>query len=195
MATGTTNPDNRITPLTDDRKAALLPEEDPAEYEGLRARFVAAVEPRDAIEELWVDDVAELTYEMRRLRHIRMRIVALARPEALERLSAETKPRRLAVAWSEGRDAEEYAILTQMKPTPEDITAKAFELRLAAVERISGMIAQAETRRNIALREIDRRRDALAARLRTAAAIEDAEFEEIGQAPAVPQVGNGRSRS
>jgi hypothetical protein len=177
------------------RQPALLPEEDPAEYEGLRARFVAAVEPRDAVEELWVDDLAELTYEMRRLRHIRMRIVALARPEAFERLSAETKARRLAMAWGEGRDADEYAILTEMKPTPEDITAKAFELRLAAVERISGMIAQAETRRNIALREIDRRRDALAARLRTAAAIEDAEFEEVGQSPAVPQVGNGRSRS
>jgi hypothetical protein len=81
-----------------------------------------------------------------------------------------------------------------MNPTPEDITAKAFELRLAAVERISGMITQAETRRNIALREIDRRRDSLAARLRAAAAIEDAEFEEVGQAPPVPQVGNGRSR-
>jgi hypothetical protein len=47
------------------------------------------------------------------------------------------------------------------------------------------MVVQAESRRNAVLREIDRRRDLLAARLRAAAAIEDAEFEEVSPTTAV----------
>jgi hypothetical protein len=42
------------------------------------------------------------------------------------------------------------------------------------------MIMQGETRRNAVLREIDRRREAVARRLKdTVAEIEDAEFEDV----------------
>ena len=46
--------------------------------------------------------------------------------------------------------------------------------------------AAAPARRNGALREIERRRERLAARLRAAAAIEDAEFEEVPQTRTIP---------
>ena len=48
------------------------------------------------------------------------------------------------------------------------------------VERIDGMLANAEARRNAVLREIDRHRSAVAERLRAAAEeIEDADFSEV----------------
>lgn len=179
------------------KELALRPEENP-DYEALRARIVAAVEPKDAVEELWVDDVAELSFEIKRLRHMRMRIVAIARIDALDALIrpvADLQTRPLVRSWSLGYDSQANEILSKMKLTSEDITAKAFELRLGEVERINGMIAQAEARRNVALREVERRRDTVAARLRAAAVIEDAEYQEVGLAPAVQQAGNGRSRS
>jgi hypothetical protein len=65
---------------------ALLPGEEPAEYEALHARLRDAVAPQDAIEELWVDDVVDLTSEMQRLRRIKAGIVRLAMGEALDQL-------------------------------------------------------------------------------------------------------------
>ena len=53
-------------------------------------------------------------------------------------------------------------------------------MKLDTIERIERMIMQAEGRRNMMLREIDRHRDVLARRLAEAATeIEDAEFKEI----------------
>ena len=64
------------------------------------------------------------------------------------------------------------------------VTAETLSAKLDDVERIDRMIANAEARRHVVLREIDRHRAAVAARLRAAAeAIEEGEFEEVpGQA-------------
>jgi len=53
-------------------------------------------------------------------------------------------------------------------------------MNIRQIESIDRMVAAAEARRNVALREIDRHRSALAAALRQAAdAVVDAEFREI----------------
>ena len=65
---------------------------------------------------------------------------------------------------------------------------KTLSAKLDDVERIDRMIANAEARRHVVLREIDRHRAAVAARLRAAAeAIEEGEFEEVPE-PGAPQV-------
>jgi hypothetical protein len=57
---------------------------------------------------------------------------------------------------------------------------KELVLRIETVERVDRMVAGAEARRHVALREIDRHRATLAAALRQAAvAVENAEFREI----------------
>ena len=76
-------------------------------------------------------------------------------------------------------------ILKQAGLDQEAIAAQTLALKLDTIERIERMIMQAEARRNMMLREIDRHRDVLARRLtEVATEIEDAEFEEIPTAEA-----------
>jgi hypothetical protein len=71
-------------------------------------------------------------------------------------------------------------LLKQAGLDQEAIAAQTLALKLDTIERIERMIMQAEGRRNMMLREIDRHRDVLARRLADVATeIEDAEVEEI----------------
>jgi hypothetical protein len=64
--------------------------------------------------------------------------------------------------------------------TRDRVMAETLARKLDEVERIDRMVAGAEARRNIALREIDRHRATLGAALRQAAdEVLDAEFKEI----------------
>ncbi len=67
-------------------------------------------------------------------------------------------------------------LLAAMQLTMDDVAARATELKIKSIETVNAMVIQAESRRNAAQREIERRRDLLVARLRAATAIEDAEF-------------------
>ena len=62
----------------------------------------------------------------------------------------------------------------------DHVMAQTLSKKLDEVERIDRMIANAEGRRHVVLREIDRHRGVVAARLRTAAeAIEEGEYTEV----------------
>jgi hypothetical protein len=80
---------------------------------------------------------------------------------------ANAKDRTILVAISYAGATDLIGVLSQA------------EAEHAGDDHLNTMIMQAEARRNTALREIERHRDLLAARLREAAAIEDAEFEEV----------------
>ena len=72
--------------------------------------------------------------------------------------------------------------------TLEAITAQTLSKKLDDFERIDRIIANAEARRHVVLREIDRHRAAVAARLRAVAeVIEEGEFEEVPE-PGARQV-------
>jgi hypothetical protein len=66
----------------------------------------------------------------------------------------------------------------------DHVMAQTLSKKLDDIERIDRMLANAEARRHLVLREIDRHRAAVAARLRAAAdMIEEAEFSDVeGQA-------------
>jgi hypothetical protein len=62
----------------------------------------------------------------------------------------------------------------------DEVMAQTLAVVLPSVERFDRMLASAEARRDSALRELGRHREALAAALRRATEnIEDAEFENI----------------
>jgi hypothetical protein len=62
----------------------------------------------------------------------------------------------------------------------DSVMSQTLSKKMDDVERIDRMLASAEARRHIVLREVDRHRAAVAARLQTAAKdIEDAEFSEV----------------
>jgi protein-tyrosine-phosphatase len=91
--------------------------------------------------------------------------------------------RELGEKWAAGdKDArkEVDAALAKAGLTIDDATAKTMESKLDSFERLDRMLASAEARRNNALREIDRHRNALGGGVRRSIEeIEDAEFRDV----------------
>ena len=70
--------------------------------------------------------------------------------------------------------------LEKAQLTIEDVMAETLESKIDTFERIDRLLASAEARRNNALREIDRHREALGAAMRQAVdEAQDAEFRDV----------------
>jgi hypothetical protein len=169
---------------------ALLQGEDRAAYEKLLTVVTAALSPADVIEELWAYDVANCSWEISRLRRLKADLIAanlhhgveevlkpLIRGEGLD-LYPESK---LASDWRARKpEAMEQvdSLLKCSEQGMEAVVAQTFAIELEQIERIERMIMNAEVRRNAALRELDRHREALARKLKIEQ-VEDAEFTEV----------------
>jgi len=160
----------------------LIAGEDQAQYEAMRDQISAAVGPLDFLEEIWVNDVVNLVWETLRLRRLR---AALFQSGTRQRLSTwiTTSREKLVIDWASHKPdavAEVNAAFARAGMTIDEVTLEIFALKIDEVERIDRMVAGAEARRNVALREIDRHRATLGAALRQAAdEVLDAEFKEI----------------
>lgn len=169
--------------------APLLEGEDPAGYKALHDRIVAAVEPKDALEEIWTRDFVDLSWEVLRFRRLKAALMKAAAGEGLvlvlDSLSAPYALGNPEVAadWMRREPAAVRQVdskLTQAGLTRDAIAAQTLAAKLETFEKLDRVIMQAESRRNAAVREIDRHREALAQRMRTAnRAIEDADFTEV----------------
>jgi hypothetical protein len=76
---------------------------------------------------------------------------------------------KLGASWAAGNDAactKVDLILNNAGLTIDEETAKALENTVDSFERLDRLLASAEARRNNALREIDRHRDALGSGVR-----------------------------
>jgi hypothetical protein len=173
----------------------LLGGEDAAAYNELLVRVSAAVKPTDIVEEIWVRDIVDLAWEVFRLRRIKAGLLAAATQNEIKRVLAEylsdADAQELARNWTlNDKDArkEVQAYFDMVNLTLDGATARAFAMKIKNIELIDRMIASAEARRNIALREIERHRVSVAERLRRASEIEDAEFEEVTTVPAQHQL-------
>jgi hypothetical protein len=181
--------------------APLLPGEQEAEYATLIARIVAVARPRDAIEDLLTRDVIDLTWEVFRLRRVKAGILKASIHTGVESVmdglghgqdQEYDYTRRLGQSWASGdkRSRKEVmAALSAAGLTIDEVTAKTVESKLDSFERLDRMLASAEARRNNALREIGRHREALGGAVRQAIEeVQDAEFRdvdtgEVGGAP------------
>jgi hypothetical protein len=168
--------------------APLLEGEDAGAYHALFSHIRAAVEPKDAIEEFWVRDIAELLWETLRLRRLKAALMRAAAHEGLAKLLTPLVPNiaertELVRAWARKDHDAERQVAQLLKKAGLDagaITAQTLAVKLDTFERVDRLIAQTEARRNAVLREIERRREAVARRLREASTIiEDAEFHEV----------------
>jgi hypothetical protein len=170
----------------------LLPGEGEADYANLIARVVAVARPRDAIEEFLTRDVIDLTWEVFRLRRVKAGILKASIHTGVERVldglgygqgQEYDYTRRLGQSWASGNKKsrkEVLAALTAAGLTIDEVTAKTLESKLDGFERLDRMLASAEARRNNALREIDRRREALGGAVRQAIdEVQDAEFRDV----------------
>jgi hypothetical protein len=168
--------------------APLIPGEDSSAYDGLLARLSATLKPSNAIEEVWVQDVVDLAWEALRLRRLKAQLI---RAGAYEGLAQVLKPlvkwethETLAQQWHAG-EAEAVTtvgrVLASAGLTTDAVMAHTLAARIDDIERIDRMMMAAEMRRDNILRELDRRRAALAQDLRSA--IQEAEEVEFKLVP------------
>jgi hypothetical protein len=135
---------------------------------------VKCVEPQDIIEWLWVKDVVDLSWEILRLRRLKIALVEIDRED-----------QNATIEWQREHADEPYEDLFAGKLTPrdpEDIearknkplldtetdTAELLFKHIEEYERIGKLLTSAELRRDRILREIELRRDHVGRRLRAA---------------------------
>jgi hypothetical protein len=172
--------------------APLLHGERQADYDNLVSRIVAVAKPLDAIEEFLARDVIDLTWEILRLRRLKAALLRASTGrgvrKVLESLGyGEDQPfgfaREVAARWAAAEKEtrkEVQRVLDKAQLTMDDVMAKTLDSEIGSFERFDRMLASAEARRNSALREIDRHREALGAQMRKAYdEVQDAEFREV----------------
>ena len=180
----------------------LLVTESAVEFEKLRDELLQDIQPQGAIERHYAEDIAYLTWEIRRYRETKAAIVNDAWLQALERIlnrlvphfeicDFELRPKevdRLVRGWFDNKKAK--AEVTQLLKTygfdQTSIEVEAFRLRAEEIERCNRMEAFAEARREKALRVIGKVQKKLAARLRQSS---DRMLEKPEVATLVPEAG------
>jgi hypothetical protein len=173
----------------------LLVTESTVEFDKLRDELLQDIQPQNAIERRYAEDVAYLTWEVRRYRAAKAGIINAALLEALRGILNQVVPqtRRLMVGnlargWFDDKKAKaEVMTLLQTYGLDESaIAAEAFRLRAKDIESCNRMEAFAEARREKALRFIGKVWKKLAARLRQSS---DRMLEKPEVATLVPETG------
>ncbi len=165
----------------------LLTGEDFVAYNALLAQVAAAVGPADPVEEIWVRDVVNLTWEILRWHRLKANLITANTYKGvrvlLNPLVTDIDAEVLAKKWANCEpDAVEEVekTLASAGLSIDAAVAQTVAIMLSAVERFDRMTMAAEVRRNAALREIDRHRTTLGQALRRASdEIIDAEIKQI----------------
>jgi len=162
--------------------APILENENSAEYELLLERHYADIKPKDIVMECYVHDGAYWNWEVRRLRRMRICLIEAATPNAMAWVLGF--PRDVRLRYIRGtKDADVVkpgdVHSFEDKPSEEEMQAgvneltenfglmkdtimtRAFLEELNLLECLDRMIANAESHRNAAYREIHRHRAAL----------------------------------
>jgi hypothetical protein len=158
------------------------------DYHRLYDGVLQAIVPIDIVDQVWARNLTDLTWEDLRLRRLKCRLFEASRPiaveNALEPMFAEgDDATRLAADAAKGGKAARSRVESLLKLAGHDdesIRALGLAAWIDDFVHIDRMLAQNEQRRMMILHEIDRRRDAKAARqMRQALAkVEEAETVE-----------------
>ena len=175
----------------------LLAGEDGAAYDSLLGRVSDVVKPADVLEEIWLQDVVDLSWEVVKLRRIKVEFLNSSAHRGLRKvldgLLGWKESQDLTAQWA-GRDADAVKLvegsLSAAGMTMNTVMAQTLAASINEVERIERLTAAAELRRNAVLREIADYRSVFAAHLRRATSdIQDVEFKVISSRPGLPQEG------
>ncbi len=163
-------------------------------YDALVTRLMAEVGPSDIPEQIWLREVADNVWEVRRLRRLKVSVQAGAAEEGLRLLLISLgvdSAGPLAARWA-ARDADAVAVvnatLAKAELNTEHIMAQALCLRLDQMERIQRLEDDALASRTRAVREIGRHRAQFAEELqRVALAADEAAARAARQAASQPE--------
>jgi hypothetical protein len=178
---------------------SLVNGDDAPTYAQLAARIRAAVAPANVIEEIWARDVADLTWDVVRLRHLKAGLFRVGASDGMAEIMRGMEgsiPARLRVRGWTARDPVAVAAVNSQLSAAGldmgDVTTSTFAARIDQFDRIERMLAAAEVRRAAALHAIDNRRAAERVRRATEEAERDAAPPvEEGKFTLVPATGAG----
>jgi hypothetical protein len=165
----------------------LLEGEDSSAYDELLARISGTIKPADVLEEMWVRDVVDLSWENFRLRRLKSNLLNANAHRGLKTvLESITSPAvaiLLPKQWA-ARDADAIEevdeLLASSDLTMDAVMAETLAYIIDDFERIDRLIMHTEARRNAILREVDRYRTSLGQALRRATNnIENSQILEI----------------
>jgi hypothetical protein len=163
-------------------EAPLIQGENEADYDTLLERVTMDVAPMDVIEAMWIKDIVDLIWDTYRLRRLKAGLLMSARRKAVHRIielaEIEGDDQEIDRLWNAADDwlrrepSAEQELDRAFAPygfNVNSIMAQALSHCLGDLERIERLIASQDARRIKLLTEIERRREALARRLRKTA--------------------------
>ncbi|QRM28263.1 hypothetical protein [Microvirga sp. VF16] len=174
------------------QQRALVWGESAADYDALFSAILEEIMPITTLQWLHVKHLTDLAWEIHRYRRLKTNIINLARidavetlltplvvgrPDTLQAYEQEGQVRRVAHNLQFGNEAERSAAcqtLTNFGIKPDDVTTQSMVMSLPDVMKLESLIASAEGRMVLLLRDVNRLKDDFAARLqRTASALQD----------------------
>ena len=168
--------------------APLLEGEDSKAYDELLARVSGKVAPTDVLEEIWVRDIVDYTWEAFRWRRLKASLIANTEYKGIEAVFRRIDPfmvRHWALDWMSGDADKKKKVkdeLASAKISMDEVLAHTVVINLTAIESFERMTMHAEARRNAVLREVERHRTNFGKALRQASEAEDAEFTVVNKA-------------
>lgn len=162
--------------------------EEEEQYSQILDQVTHSISPTNIFEEIWIRDITDNQWEVLRLRRLKDNLLQIGIREGLIKvlgpLTGIGENDYLADGWYSGdKQAKQKVdkLLNDAGLSFDVVLAEGLAAKLDDIERFDQRIVSAESRRNAALRELNRHRDTVAARLhRASAGIEEAEFAEIG---------------
>ena len=156
----------------------LLMSESADEFASLRTALELEIKPKGIVEQIYVDDIAAIVWEIRRLRRCKTSIINTAFRAALQSLLRKMmfpgdlfrdgEADALAIEWFSNQQAkkEVSAIFRRFHLDEFAIVAQATKDSLSDLESLDRMLASLESRRDKALRCVADYRDSLAKQIR-----------------------------
>ena len=172
----------------------LIDGETDVDFDAFRHACHADIKPKGITESIWVDDFIQYEWEILRLRRMRISILQSSRQDALCRLLHSLIPHdemrrgereKLAYGLSiQEADTIDHvnSILEAHGLSSDAIIAEAFKNRMDTLEKLDRLIENCSRRRDAALRNLEKRRDELAARMRNlSSSVSDGAFVEVSK--------------
>jgi hypothetical protein len=145
----------------------LLSTEDPARYRDMLDRFAESIAPRNIIEWLWVKDVADLSWEIPRLRRYRALMIERERESKNAEIDYAREHANERSLMDRLRRPQIEALRNAPRLDTEADSASLLILQyLGTYETVDKLLMSAELRRDRILRELDFRRERIAPLLR-----------------------------
>lgn len=195
LSSVSTGPPERLAALPFLGPPALVAGEQPGAYYEFLARVTGALKPGDILEEIWVREIVDLVWEGFRLRRAKANLLSVCAREGVRDVlwdSLGDDADQVLRKWGARDEAAQRVVDAAMADEGLTVEAAAAEqlshLKVGKIERLDHMITNAELRRHLALRELERHRAALALKLQRAIAdaeqVEDAELRLVAPVPA-----------